>query len=416
MRIKIQGGVEIRLQGKPNQEVDETVAVRSIALLGEDYPGLRPIINVAAGQRVRAGERLFTDRRRPGLVYTAPVAGTVRAIAHGRRRSLDSIVIDVEGDEAVEFERPAQPDRMTVQSLLMASGGWQALRTRPFGRIADAAAVPDAVFVTAIDTAPLAGDPAPVIRRFETWFRLGAGALRHLTDGSVYVCQAADASLPDVEGTTTVRFSGRHPAGLPSTHIHHIHPVGEGRMVWHIGYQDVIAIGCLLDTGRIWTRRVIALTGPGTHNPRLALAPPGANLRDLFGNGLTGPAVQLLSGSPLGGAAEHFLRRYDVQAAAIPHQPPPRRSLLSRYLRPPDDERAPPPLIPNAVHERAAPCAILPAPFLRAISTGDAETAAKLGALELVEEDLALLNYVDGSGTDYGALLRATLDELEDRL
>ena len=177
----------------------------------------------------------------------------------------------------------------------------------------------------------------------------------------------------------------------------------------------MIGIGCLLDTGRIWSQRVVALTGPGTRNPRHVLAPPGANLNDLFGTSLTTPAVQLLSGSPLGGTVEHFLRRYDVQATAIPHGRPRRRSFLDNYLSF-DVARLPSPLIPNAVHERAAPCGILPVPFLRAISTGDVETAAKLGALELVEEDLALLSHVDGAGTDFGALLRTTLDELEKAL
>ncbi|MEO9340403.1 hypothetical protein ABFT80_23600 [Mesorhizobium sp. SB112] len=415
MRIRIRGGVDIRLEGKPKQEIDDTVTIPSVAVAGEDYPGLRPIMAVEAGQTVRAGEILFTDRRRPGLIYTAPVGGTVRSISRGRRRSLDSLVIDTGSDDTIHFERPAQPDRIKLQSLLLLSGSWQSFRTRPFGRIADTAKTPEAIFVTAIDTAPLAGNPVPVIERFELWFRLGVGALPHLTDGPVYICRAADASIPEVKDTVTVRFSGRHPAGLPSTHIHHLSPVGIDRIVWHIGYQDVIAIGCLLDTGRIWSQRVVALTGPGTHDPRLVLAPVGANLRNLFGSSLTDPAIQLLSGSPLGGTVEHFLRRYDVQATAMPHGRPSHRSFLTRYLGP-FAKCSPRPLIPNAVHERAAPCGILPAPFLRAISIGDVETAAKLGALELVEEDLALLSYVDGSGTDYGALLRATLDELEDTI
>ena len=413
MRVHVGGGLDLRWEGKPAETIDDEIAIRSVALLGEDYPDLRPVFDVTAGQTVRAGDRLFTDRRRPGLIYTAPVAGKIRAISRGRRRSLDSIVIDIEGDEAVQFERPARPDRAALQSLLTTSGCWQSFRTRPFGRLADPQILPGAIFVTAMDTAPLAGDPAPAIRRYETWFRLGATALRHLTEGSVYICHAAHASLPVPDGTTSVGITGRHPAGLPGTHIHHIHPVGPDRMVWHGGYQDVIGIGCLLDTGRIWSQRVVALTGPGTRNPRHVLAPPGANLSDLFGASLTSPAVQLLSGSPLGGAVEHFLRRYDVQATAMPRGHPPARSFLTRYLAT-YAQRFPSPLIPNAAHERAAPCGILPVPFLRAISTGDVETAAKLGALELVEEDLALLSHVDDSGTDFGALLRITLDELEE--
>lgn len=347
MRVHIRGGLDLRWKGKPAETIDDQIAVRSVALLGEDYPGLRPIFDVTDGQTVRAGDRLFTDRRRPGLIYTAPVTGTIRAISRGRRRSLNSIVIDVGGDDAVQFERPAQPDRETLQSLLMVSGCWQSFRTRPFGRLADPQILPGAIFVTAMDTAPLAGEPVLTIRRYETWFRLGAAALRHLTEGAVYICHSADASLPVPEGTTSVGVTGKHPAGLPGTHIHHIHPVGADRMVWHIGFQDVIGIGCLLDTGRVWSQRVVALTGPGTRNPRHVLAPPGANLSDLFGTSLTSPAVQLLSGSPLGGFVEHFLRRYDLQATAIPHARPRRRSFFDNYLSS-DGARLPLPLIPNA--------------------------------------------------------------------
>lgn len=409
-------GIAVHFDGAPEQAIRDRVIPERIALLGEDYRGLRPDFAVAEGDAVAAGDVLFSDRKRPGLRYVAPASGTIMEIRRGGRRSLDRLVIALgRGDEREGrvFDLPPRLTRDSLAALLLESGAWQSLRTRPFDDTPEQQTPPDALFVTAIDTRPLAPDPQVVVLLFRAWFEAGLKALRLLSDGPTYLCKAAGTSFEPVEGVTTVSFSGAHPAGLAGTHIHLLHPVSASEAVWHIGYQDVIAIGHLLETGRIWTRRIVSVAGNGIRKPQLVETVPGADLHQLCaGLRVDGP-VRLLSGSPLDGRAESYLARGQLQVTAMA-QPAIRSDAMQRmaaeirsWLSMGGDA-----IIPNAAHERAAPAGILPIPFLRAISVGDSETACRLGALELAEEDMALLTYVDGGRTDYGALLRRTLDDL----
>src|SRR5690606_3325 len=158
-----------------------------------------------------------------------------------------TLLIGIDGDEAEDFSGMAGD----VRALLLASGLWPSLLTRPFGRIADPDASPDAIFVTAIDTNPLAADPAVAIDIGGDAFSRGVEALLALTAGPVFVCHDAGPSPVSTTDSRVrpVAFSGPHPAGLAGTHIHLLAPVANRRTVWSIGYQDVIAIGRLLATG-----------------------------------------------------------------------------------------------------------------------------------------------------------------------
>lgn len=411
-------GIDLTIGKPPRQSVSQDISCARIALLGEDYRDLRPRFAVEAGAIVQAGDLLFTDRRRPHLRYVAPASGKVAEIRLGGRRALETLVIDVDGQRGCAFNVPEQLSRENLTELLLESGQWQGLKTRPFDDVPVPGSVPDAIFVTAIDTRPLAADPIAIITHYMEFFRKGLSVLRLLSDGKMWLCCAAgtvEAAMPKVEGVETAAFSGPHPAGLAGTHIHKLNPVGQGRTVWHIGYQDVIAIGHLLATGMIWTRRVVALAGQGVSEPELLETMPGCELSELCkGRVIDGP-VRLLSGSLLDGRAQPYLSRWHLQVSAQPRHA--QKQMFStgiierarRWLSIGGDA-----IIPNAVHERAAPAGVLAIPFLRAISVGDVEAARKLGALELAEEDMALLNHVDGGRTDFARLLRRTLDELRE--
>jgi Na+-transporting NADH:ubiquinone oxidoreductase subunit A len=416
MRIPIRRGFDIAVSGAPRQVIEDGAEVTSVALLGADFPEVRPALSVEVGDRVTAGQTLFVDRRRPEIAFTSPAAGAIAAIGRGRRRALDSLVIDLAGDGAEFFAAsPEALSRDGIQELLLKSGLWPAFRTRPFGRIPDPEAVPDSIFITAMDTNPLAADAAVVLESHAEPFRAGLDVLLLLTAGPVFVCQSPGPALADEskERIRCVRFGGPHPAGLPGTHIHHLAPVGGGRVVWHVGYQDVIAIGHLLATGRLWTERVVALTGPGVRDPRLVRTRIGANLDDLTEGEIGDGDFRIVSGSALSGREAGFLGRHHTQVSVLPAvRETMRLTILSRLFG--NGRDVPPPLIPLAAFERAMALDILPVPLLRALSVGDAETAERLGCLELIEEDMALLSHVCASKADYGALLRSVLDDLEE--
>jgi Na+-transporting NADH:ubiquinone oxidoreductase subunit A len=264
--IKTKKGLNLPIAGSPQQTIEVSRPARSVALVGFDYPGLKPTMEVAVGDRVVTGQLLFTDKKTPGIQFTAPACGTVSAINRGAKRVFQSLVIDVEAGDAKQFASYTAAQlkdlgRAQVVEQLIESGEWTAIRTRPFNKIPAADMQPEALFVTAIDTRPLCADPQIIIQEQPAAFSAGLEVLATLTTGKVFVCQAAGAKLPTADNSRIQHeeFSGPHPAGLVGTHIHFLAPVNENKTVWHVGYQDVIAIGHLFLTGSLYTERVVAL-------------------------------------------------------------------------------------------------------------------------------------------------------------
>jgi Na+-transporting NADH:ubiquinone oxidoreductase subunit A len=443
MPIRISQGLDIPIDGAPEQAVSGCPEVSSVALLGSDYLGLSPSLRVQEGDRVKLGQPLFANRKHPDVVFTAPGSGVVREINRGRRRALLSVVLRLEGDEQETFscfpERAlATLRRDQVRETLLASGLWTALRVRPYGKVPDPETTPRSIFVTALDSNPLAARPEVVIEEHRSDFARGLTLLSRLTDGPVFLCKAPYVDLPqgDSERISTVEFSGPHPSGLPGTHIHLLDPVGARGSVWHLGYQDVIAMGKLFTSGRLWVERIVALGGPLVKRPRLIRARLGASLDDLTrGEFLEGEA-RVISGSVLSGRrarrAENHLGRYHNQVSVITEartdgetgskrgrafsthglfvsgQPRKRKFALTTALR--GRQTA---MVPFGGFERVLPLDILPTQLLRALLVGDTDMARALGCLELDEEDLALCSFVCPSKLNYGPLLRSALAQIE---
>jgi Na+-transporting NADH:ubiquinone oxidoreductase subunit A len=446
MRIKIRKGLNIPIAGAPEQRIDEANAVGWVALVAKDYRGLRPQLMVEVGDRVRLGQPLLTDKSNPDVLFTSPGCGEVVAIHRGERRSLQSVVIRLEGAEEETFasyDRAALTtlDRHEVRATLLASGLWTSFRTRPFSRVPGADALPHSIFVTAIDTNPLGGDPRIVIAERAQEFSDGVAVLSRLTDGPVYVCQAPgpEIELPPVESVTSVIFDGPHPAGLPGTHIHFLDPVSDLKSVWHLNYQDVIAIGSLFTTGRLSTERIVALGGPLMLRPRLVRTRCGASTQDLLKDEVEPIDCRVISGSILGGrraaGRARYLGPYDLQISVL-REDRSRHFLnwlapgINNYsairafasvLRPrgyrfpltTSQHGSPRAMVPIGNFEKVMPLDILPAPLLKALIVRDTETARALGCLELDEEDLALCSFVCCSKYEYGSFLRDTLDLIE---
>lgn len=441
--INIKRGLDIPIQGAPRQDIEDAPAARAVALVGFDYVGMKPTMAVKEGDRVRLGQLLFTDKKTEGVRYTAPAAGTVSAINRGAQRVLQSVVIEVDGDEAESFDTCTAdnlPEADAIRAQLIESGMWPALRTRPYSKVPALDAEAAAIFITAIDTHPLAANPAVIIAEEPEAFALGQDLLAALTDGKVYLCAGADSDLPQGRASNLelARFGGPHPAGLAGTHIHFLEGVGSHKSVWTIGYQDVIAIGRLFLDGRLYTSRLVALGGPQVDNPRLLRTRLGADLEALCAGQLKNGENRIVSGSVLGGrrvqAGTAYLGRYHNQVTVLLEGR--ERHLFgwlsmgfkkhsnlgiyaSSYLGTKPlpmttstngSERA---MVPVGSYERIMPLDILPTQLLRALITGDTEMAQALGCLELEEEDLALCSYVCPGKYEYGPILRDNLTRIE---
>lgn len=445
MLITIKKGLDIPLAGAPQQKIAAAADIASVALLGGDTPGLKPAMAVHQGDRVRLGQPLFSDKRNPDVPFTAPASGTVSVINRGERRVLQSVVIELDGKDEVSFPsfdsaEIEQLDPARIREILISSGQWTAFRVRPFSHIPAPDASPRSLFVTAIDTNPLAADPAVVVAQANEAFLAGLRVVSRLSEGKTFVCAAPGSNIPCPEVPPFVRaeFAGPHPAGLPGTHIHFLDPVSIGRTVWHIGYQDVIAIGRLFLEGRICTDRVIALAGPFVKSPRLLRTRAGASIRDLTQMELKPGSSRPVSGPVLSGhrATGHaaWLGRYHNQVCVLAEGSP--REFLA-WMRPGVDRYSslrayaghwlrggafdlttsqngsPRAMVSIGSFERVMPLDILPTPLLKALLVRDSESAQALGCLELDEEDLALCSFVCNGKYEYGPHLRVMLDEIE---
>ncbi|WP_304525805.1 Na(+)-translocating NADH-quinone reductase subunit A [Halomonas sp. I5-271120] len=446
--IEVKRGLDLPIAGAPEQRIEDARPVRHVAILGTDYVGMKPTMEVREGDSVKLGQLLFTDKKIDGVRFTAPAAGEVVAINRGEKRKLLSVVIKVDEktEEAVEFTahdagKLASLDRQVVVDQLVESGLWTALRTRPFSRTPALDAVPESIFVTAVDTHPLSPDPAVIINEAPEAFENGLKVLSRLTEGKVFLCQAPDAKLPgsNVDQVQVESFGGPHPAGLVGTHIHYLSPVALNKKVWHIGYQDVIAFGKMFAEGTLDVSRVIAIGGPRAENPRLLRTRIGASTDELLAGEVKAPDdTRVISGSVFAGAiAEGALRyvgRFHNQLSLLEEgnkrafmgwlsPGANRHSVMGIYLSKilglkkyaPDtstngSERA---MVPVGNYETVMPLDILPTQLLRSLIVGDIESAMQLGCLELDEEDLALCTYVCPGKYEYGPILRDNLTTIE---
>ncbi|MBT8094262.1 MAG: Na(+)-translocating NADH-quinone reductase subunit A [Gammaproteobacteria bacterium] len=444
MHIKIRKGLDIPVSGAPAQTVGNGPEVSSVALLGPDTHDLKPRMLVREGDRVKLGTPIFQDKSNPGVTYTAPGCGTVAAVNRGERRILQSVVIDLDGDDAEDFasyraDELAGLEGQAVRDNLLGSGLWTALRTRPFSRIPAPDAEARSIFVTAIDTNPLAADPAVIIGRDPEAFANGLTVLSHLTDGPVYVCTAHESGItvPGSDKFRHAEFSGPHPAGLAGTHIHFLDPVSETKIVWHIGYQDVIAYGKLFTSGRLSVDLVVSIAGPKVLNPRLITTRLGANTNELIRGEVEAGDVRVVSGSVLNGHRAagwaSYLGRYDDQLSVLQEGHPreflefarPGRGKFSLarayvgklfgtgYKFTTSQNGSPRAMVSIGSFERVMPLDVLPTPLLKALLVRDTDGARDLGCLELDEEDLALCSFVCNGKYEYGPHLRNTLHEIE---
>lgn len=449
---RIKRGLQLPIAGQPQQVIERGRAVSHAALLGADYIGMRPTMHVEVGAVVDRGQLVFEDKKTPGVRYTAPVAGTVVAINRGERRAFQSLVIRLSDEERQGQGRQVTFASYTggpvpalgsdqVRDLLLESGLWTTLRARPFSKVADPTVRPRSIFVTAMDTNPLAPDVDVVLQGVEAEIEAGLQALTKLTDGPVFFCTAASSALrpPAVDRVRHEQFDGPHPAGTVGVHIHTLDPAGRGRIVWHVGYQNLVAIGRLFLTGELMTRRVVSLAGPSVLNPRLIETVVGASTDELVEGELASGDQRVVSGSVLSGRkaqgeALGYLGLYHNQISVLPEgrqrefmgwaAPGLNKfsvsgaflSALRRGARYPmttstnGSVRA---IVPIGLYESVMPMDLEATYLLKALATRDIERAEQLGVLELDEEDVALCTFVCPSKNEYAPWLRDVLTAIE---
>lgn len=446
-KFKLKKGLDLPIAGAPEQKIHAGSPPTSVAIVGADYIGLKPKMLVGEGDSVRRGTPLFCHKDAPEIMYVAPASGRIAAINRGARRVLQSVVVEVSdfADGGLDFGKLGASDLAgltadEVRPKLFASGLWTAFRTRPYSKVPTEADRAAAIFVTAMDSEPLAPDAALILTENAEAFEAGLTVVAMLSQGKTYLCSAAGANVPGagIAGVEAHQFAGPHPAGLVGTHMHFLDVPGAAKSVWSIGYQDVIAIGKLFLTGHLDTTRVVAIAGPMAAKPRLVRTALGASLIQLTDGEISGDdACRIISGSVLTGRHATgpfaYLGRYDRQVTLIKED---RDQMVLGWITPQPKKYAVQPvlasafskklfnltsnlnggrraMVPTGVFEELMPQDFLPTQLLRALLVMDTDTAQALGALELDEEDLALCTFACPAKYEYGEALRDSLQKIE---
>ncbi|GHU95251.1 Na(+)-translocating NADH-quinone reductase subunit A [Bacteroidia bacterium] len=440
--IRLSKGLDVVLQGKAENVFSKCDAPLAYAVQSTDFQGVVPQLLVQQGDAVKAGTALFCDGLYPQIRFTSPVSGVVASIEN----PLNQVKIIISPDEQNEFETFAVPpieqiDRPQIVSTMLQSGAWAFLVQRPFGVIAAPDAVPNNIFISGFDTAPLAADADFLVNGEGDAFQAGINVLRQLTKGKVYLSLCADYPankvLERARGVEIVRFKGKHPAGNVGVQIHHIAPISKGDVVWTIAPQHVIALGKLFTQGIYDVSKVIALVGSEVKKPRYYRMMAGASLSVLAS--LLQPSAtpqRIISGHVLTGAnagLDGYLGFYHNEITVIPEGNAPkflgwllpgvRKFSHSRicfswwmprkqYKLNTLTNGSTRPLVMSGEYERVLPMDILPTYLLKAIMEHHIERAEQLGIYEVIEEDLALCEFVCTSKINVQAILRQGIDEL----
>lgn len=450
MEIRIKKGRDLSIAGgvAPDRK-PHPVAVRSaeIAISPDDFPGFTPKVDVHEGDVVAAGDALMHQKSDPRTVLVSPVSGRVKAVVRGERRKVLRVVVEADAEAAGprKFKTGIPADADAAAELLALSGLLAMMRKRPYDIVPDADERPRDIFVTAIDSAPLALD-TPYGPETKPAFDAAVATLQLLTKGKVYISRRADAVLPDIKGAEAVSVQGPHPAGLVGTQINAIRPINKGQTVWTTDIHTLYKIGTLVLTGSVdWNARV-AVTGSCVVNPYIAVCVPGTAISSLVGEKSTEGAIsctdkdgnckhtRIISGNILTGTRvgeDDFLRWPYTQVTVIPEgddidefmgwaslspalmsESP---SFTGKWLRKifkPDarihgGRRA---MIMSGIYENLIPLDIMPEYLIKAIQSDDIDNMERLGIYEVAPEDFALAEYADSSKLPLQSIVRHGLD------
>ena len=434
--ISIKKGLDLPISGKPLADLSDTPAVRKVAILGNDYIGMKPTLLAREGDKVKVGQKIIEDKKNPGIFFTSPCGGVITDINRGEKRKFLSLEIEIDSNEEFEeFDTSQNP-----KDLLINSGLFNSFRTRPFNRTPKINDVPDCIFINACDTNPLSINPHHIISLNKDEFDVGVKFISSLFSSPTHLTHQDNILDYSYENVESHVFSGPHPAGLVSTHISAIYPVDINRCVWTIGYQEVISIGYLLKNNTLRTHKNISISGESVFKPSLLSARIGANLEELTAGKIEDNS-RIISGSVLFGHdaidAMSYLGFYDNQVSVISNIPNdifmnwimPGKTLhsklnvfISSFLKPKKftfntsingGDRA---IVPVGSYEEIIPLDILVTQLLKALVVSDIEVATELGMLELTAEDLALATYVCPSKYDYCSILMDNLNKVYEEL
>lgn len=445
--IKIKKGVDIKLKGVAEQVISTLDRPEIFAIKPTDFHNLVPKMEVKEGDQVKAGSIIFSDKYREAIKFTSPVSGEIAEVVRGaKRRILEVRILPDAQSQSIEFGTadPVSLSRDAIIDKLLMSGLWPMIRQRPFATIANPNDTPRDIFISAINSAPLAADYNFICKDQIGLLQTGIDAVGKLTTGKVHFNISADAaqssSFTGLKGVQLNRFSGPHPVGNVGVQIHHLKPINKGEIVWYLSPLDLITIGRLFKEGRYNPERIIALAGSEVKEPKYYRTQIGASVSKLVKGQLNEGLNRVISGNVLTGTKideSGFLGFYDSEVTVIPEGEEPQFFLTEGWLSPGfhkfsisrsfpswltpskryrlntnmnGEERA---FVMTGELDRVFPFDIYPLQLIKSIIVNDVEKMEKLGIYEVDTEDFALCEFVCTSKIEIQEIVRKGLDLIQ---
>ncbi|QCK14746.1 Na(+)-translocating NADH-quinone reductase subunit A [Mangrovivirga cuniculi] len=450
--IKLKRGFDINLAGKAEKKLVENIKATTYAFKPTDFEGImRPKLLVKEGDTVKAGTPILYDKKNDAIKFTAPVSGEVVEIVRGKKRKL--LEIKILADSEIVYEEFNKFSVSDIESLdaekikeqLLKSGVWPNLIQRPYGILANPEENPKAIFISGFDTNPLAPDTDYLLKGQEQYFQAGINILKKLTSGKVHLNLNASGEVSSlfsqIQNVEINKFSGPHPAGNVGVQIHHIDPINKGDIAWTVKPFGVAQIGKLFLEGKYDTKRVIALAGSEVKNPQYYSIYTGACVDKLLENNLNTDNVRVVSGNVLTGRGikkTGYVGYFDDLVTVIPEGdeyeflgwilPSTKKvsfhrafGLLAPFFAGKNKEFVvdtnlhgePRAFVETGSFEKVTPMDIYPEFLIKAIMAEDFDEMEALGIYEVIEEDLALCEFVDVSKHDIQKILREGINLLQ---
>jgi len=439
---KIKRGLDIKLQGAAEKLVKE-YSPKTYALKPLDFIGVVPKVILKEGEKLKAGQNVFFDKKREDIFFSSPVSGILKEIKRGQKRVIEEIIIEAdEQQEYLDFGKQALQDlsKEEITKKLLTSGMWSFIRQRPYDVIANPEDKPKAIYIKAFDSAPLAADYDLMLKKEISSLQKGIDVLKKMTETDIYFNLHKKLNqqnmYSDLKGVQTNYFEGKHPASNISTQIFYIDPLNKGEIVWHIDAMDLVAIGKLFEEGHYKHEKIIALCGSEIKNPRYYRMIQGASIEELIKDELKQDNVRIISGDILTGTKiekNGFLSAYKNQLTVITEGnhysflgwilPGFKKYSVSRtytaWLFPKKKYKmhtnlngGKRPFVMTGIYEKVIPMDIMPMHLCKAILAEDIELMENMGIYEVVPEDFALAEVICPSKTEMQEIIANGLEFL----
>jgi len=448
LKIGIKKGFDINLQGSITDDIVNNIPSSSFAIKPEDFIGItRPKLLVKPGDEVVAGTPLMYDKLLEDIMYTSPVSGEVAEIVRGEKRKIEEIrILADKKNRYLEFKKFSENEiekmsKDDASEILKKSGCWLNIIQRPYGIVAEPNANPKAIFVSCFDTHPLAPSYKELIKENKSYIQSGINIIKKFTDGEVHLnCNQTIYDDCDFIGVQKNIFSGPHPSGNVGVQIHHIDPINKGDIVWTINPYGLSQIGRLFLRGMYDTSKVIAVVGSEVNNPGYFRVNIGTNVAEILKGNLKSDHSRVISGNVLTGtsiSSSGYLGFYDNMITIIPegnhhdflgwikpvfnklsfHRAFGLFSFLNgkkKYVLDSNTNGELRAFVQTGEFEKVLPMDILPTYLFKSIMANDYDEMEELGIYELIEEDIALCEFIDVSKNDLQNLLRKGLNLLKE--